>query len=152
MQYAFFRHSVNDAAKLILLLSHFDNRDIWYELIKSSHNSSNVPVWLERSISSGISFRTAIKNLIGFSLLETTEQGGSYTIHPVVHDWCIHLSSTDKNVLDSTQLNALALICVGYTVLTSSDRNYSGLQQRLIPHANYVRHRNWSSDNFDDAV
>lgn len=37
-----------DGAKLLLLLAQFDNRDIWYELIKSSHHSSNVPDWLEK--------------------------------------------------------------------------------------------------------
>jgi Tfp pilus assembly protein PilF len=139
------------AAKLLLLLAHFDNRDIWYELIKSSHNSSDVPVWLEKIISSGLAFRTSVRNLIDFSLLETKEQFGSYTIHPVVQDWCIHLSSIDNNA-DSTLLNELALISVGYSVPSASDRNYSELQQRLIPHANYVRHGDWSSGRIDIAV
>ncbi|KAJ5820547.1 hypothetical protein N7474_006138 [Penicillium riverlandense] len=140
-----------NAASLLLLLAHFDNRDIWYELMKNSHHSSNVPAWLEGTISGGLAFRTGVKNLVGFSLLETTEQGGSYSMHPVVQDWCIHLSRTEKNV-DSTQLNELALISVGYTVPSSSDRNYSELQHRLIPQANYVRHGNWSGDSIDIAV
>ncbi|KAJ5195473.1 uncharacterized protein N7498_008911 [Penicillium cinerascens] len=133
------------AAKLLLLLAHFDNRDIWYELIKSSQHSSNAPAWLEKIISKGLAFRTGVKTLVGFSLLETTEQGGSYTMHPVVQDY------TDRNV-DSTQLNRLALISIGYTVLSSSDRNYAGLQQRLIPHANHVLHGNWSRENVDNEV
>lgn len=115
------------AAKLLLLLAHFDNRDIWYELIKSSHNSLNVPSWLEKTVSSGLAFRTSVKNLIGFSLLETKEPVGSYTIHLVVQDWCIYLSSIDKNA-ESTLLNELALISVGYSVPSLSDRNYSELQ------------------------
>ena len=86
------------AMKLLLLLAHFDNRDIWYELIKGSHQSSNVPVWLERTTSSGLAFKTGVKKLISFSLLETKDEGGSYMIHPVVQDWCIHLSRTDKSV------------------------------------------------------
>ncbi|KAF7713078.1 Uncharacterized protein PECH_001999 [Penicillium ucsense] len=139
------------AAKLLLLFAHFDNRDIWYELIKSSRHSSDVPVWLARTISSELAFKTGVKNLIGFSLLETKEQVGSYTIHPVVQEWCIHLSSTEQNA-DSTQLNELALIAVGYNVPSSSDRNYSVLQQRLIPHANHVRHGDWSSGNIGIAV
>ena len=72
-------------------------------------------------------------------------------MHPVVQDWCIHLASTDKAV-DSSQPNELALIFVGYTVPSSSDINYSRLQQRLIPHANYVRARAWLGDNIDIAV
>ncbi|CEJ62692.1 Putative TPR repeat protein [Penicillium brasilianum] len=139
------------AAKLLLLLAHFDNRDIWYELIKSSHNSSYVPFGLAKTISSGLAFRTSVKNLIAFSLLDTKVQAGSYTIHPVVQDWCIHLSSTDTNA-NSTQLNKLALIAVGNSVPRSSDRNYSELQQRLIPHADYVRRGDWSSDNMDIGI
>ncbi|KAL2851636.1 hypothetical protein BJX68DRAFT_65137 [Aspergillus pseudodeflectus] len=139
------------AADLLLFLAHFDNRDIWYELIKSSHHSSNVPVWLEKTISSGLAFKSVVRTLIGFSLLETKEQDGGYAMHPVVQYWCIHLANADRSV-DLTQLDQLALISVGYTVPSSSDRNYSRLQQRLIPHANYVRYRDWPDDNIDTAV
>ncbi|OQD61046.1 hypothetical protein PENPOL_c019G04134, partial [Penicillium polonicum] len=139
------------AAKLLLFLAHFDNRDIWYELIKSSHHSPDIPVWLEKTISSRLAFRVGVKNLIGFSLLETKEQAGMYSIHPVVQDWCIHLSSAEKNT-DSFQLSELALIAVGYNIPSSNDRNYSELQQRLIPHANHVRHGDWSSGNNDITV
>ncbi|GFF61695.1 hypothetical protein IFM51744_10766 [Aspergillus udagawae] len=151
ISYREIEHRDPDAAKLLLLLAHFDNRDIWYELLKSSRYSSNVPVWLERIMSSKLTFRTGVENLIGFSLLETKEGGGSYTIHPVVQDWCIHLSNTSK-LVDSTQLNELALISVGYCVPHLSDRNYSGLQQRLIPHANYVRHGDLPGDKIEIAV
>jgi tetratricopeptide (TPR) repeat protein len=129
-----------NAAELLLFLARFDNRDIWFELVKSSCHSSNLPVWLERSISSRIAFKISVKALIEFSLLEIKQQEGAYAIHPVVQDWCIHLASADK-AKNSIQLNELALISVGYTVPRSTDRNYSELQQRLMPHANYVRHR-----------
>ncbi|KMK63757.1 hypothetical protein Y699_09530 [Aspergillus fumigatus Z5] len=128
------------AAKLLLLLAHFDNRDIWYGLIKSSHHSSNVPDWLKKTISSELAFKIGVKPLIGFSLLEIKEQKRGYAMHPVVQDWCIHLASRDETMV-STQFNELALISVGYTVPTPSERNYSELQRRLMPHANYVHHR-----------
>jgi tetratricopeptide (TPR) repeat protein len=129
-----------NAAELLLFLSRFDNRDIWFELVKGSHQSSNPPSWLERTISSNFAFKIGVKALIGFSLLEVKEQEGGYAMHPVVQDWCIHLASADKAV-DLTQLNELALVSVGYTVPNRSVRNYAELQQRLLPHANYVRHR-----------
>jgi tetratricopeptide (TPR) repeat protein len=129
-----------NAAELLLFLARFDNRDIWFELIKSSCHSSNLPVWLERSTSSGIAFKFGVKSLIGFSLLEIKEQEGGYAMHPVVQDWCIHLSRADGTV-NLIQLNELALVSVGYTVPNASIRNYSEIQQRLIPHANYVRYR-----------
>ncbi|KAJ5147913.1 hypothetical protein N7526_001265 [Penicillium atrosanguineum] len=127
-----------NAAKLLLFLARFDNRDIWFEVIQSSCHSSNVPEWLETSISSGLAFKIGVKALIGFSLLEIMEREGGYAMHPVVQDWCIHLASTNRSV-HSIQLNELAPISVGYTVPSSSIRDYSELQQRLIPHANYGR-------------
>ncbi|OWT42401.1 protein kinase subdomain-containing protein [Pochonia chlamydosporia 170] len=135
-----------DAAKLLLLFARFDNRDIWYELINGSRYSPNVPIWLQRTISSGLAFKASVKTLIGFSLLETKGQDESYALHPVVQDWCIYLASIDKDV-DFRKFDELALISVGYSVPSPSARNYAQLQQRLIPHANYVRHRVWWGDN-----
>lgn len=40
------------AADLLLLLARFDNRDIWFESLENASNSSEVPDWLERAISS----------------------------------------------------------------------------------------------------
>jgi tetratricopeptide (TPR) repeat protein len=138
-----------NAAKLLLFLARFDNRDIWFELIQSSCHSQNLPIWLERIISSVIAFKIGVKALIGFSLLEAKEQEGGYSMHPVVQDWCSHLSSADIT-LNSTQLNELALVSVGYTVPSARVRNYSKLQQRLIPHADYVRSRD--CPGYDIAV
>ncbi|KAB8202234.1 hypothetical protein BDV34DRAFT_157380 [Aspergillus parasiticus] len=138
-----------DAASLLLLLACFDNRDIWYDLIRNTCHSSNVPVWLERTISSELTFKACVRTIIGFSLLEIKEQGGAYAMHPVVRDWCIHLAGIDEGV-ELAQLQALALVAVGYTVPSSSNRNYCELQRRLIPHANYIRHTDWGGG--DPAV
>lgn len=62
------------AADLLLLLARFDNRDIWYELVKIGRHSSNVPDWLKKAISSGLAFKIGVKSLIGFSLLEGKQQ------------------------------------------------------------------------------
>lgn len=109
-----------NAAALLLLLARFDNRDIWYELVESGSHCLDVLVWLERAISSGLAFKVTVKSLIGFSLLET-KQRGSCEMHPVVQEWCLHLATTDKNV-NPIQLDKLALISVGYTVPSASDR------------------------------
>ncbi|KAJ6125876.1 hypothetical protein N7471_010369 [Penicillium samsonianum] len=135
-----------NAADLLLLLSRFDNRDIWYELVESGRHSSSVPGWLKKAISSGLAFKISVKSLIGFSLLDAKQQEGSYAMHPVVQDWCLHIASANKNV-NSMKLTELALISVGYTVPSASDRHYSELQRRLVPHANYVRHQDLSGDN-----
>ncbi|KAJ5559378.1 hypothetical protein N7513_001777 [Penicillium frequentans] len=134
------------AAELLLLLARFDNRDIWYELVKGASHSSDVPSWLEGIISSGFSFKIRVKHLIGFSLLETKQQEGSYSMHPVVQSWCHHVARTNR-LVNPGQLCELALISVGWTVPSASERNYSELQQRLIPHANYVRLREISGND-----
>ncbi|KAJ5893859.1 hypothetical protein N7495_005550 [Penicillium taxi] len=126
-----------NAAKLLLLLAYFDNRDIWYELVESASNSLDVPSWLERIISSELTFKDYVKPLIEFSLLETKQQEGSYAMHPVVQDWCFYIASTEKNMTPS-QLSELVLISVGWAVPSDSERNYSKRQRRLIPHANVI--------------
>ncbi|KAJ5664279.1 protein kinase subdomain-containing protein [Penicillium longicatenatum] len=72
------------AAELLLLLTRFNNRDIWYKLVKGASYSSDVPSWLKEILSSGLLFKNRVKHLIGFSLLETKQQERSYTIHLVV--------------------------------------------------------------------
>ncbi|KAJ5899180.1 hypothetical protein N7495_003924 [Penicillium taxi] len=135
-----------NAAELLLLLARFDNRDIWYELVQNASNSPDVPGWLEETISSGLTFKNCVKPLIGFSLLETKQQEGSYAMHPVVQDWCFHITSTKKNVAPS-QLCELALISVGWAVPSASERNYSKCQRRLIPHANFVLRGEFYGEN-----
>ncbi|CAG7983436.1 unnamed protein product, partial [Penicillium nalgiovense] len=135
-----------NAAQLLLLFARFDNRDIWFELVKSGCHSLEVPAWLEKAVSTGLTFRNSLKLLIRFSFVETKQRVGNYMMHPVVQDWCRHVASTDRNV-NSVQLNELALISVGYCVPSESDRNCSELQRRLLPHASYVRHRDCSGNN-----
>ncbi|KAJ5761735.1 uncharacterized protein N7511_005117 [Penicillium nucicola] len=122
-----------NAAHLLLLLARFDNRDIWYELLKSASNCSNIPGWLERAISSELQFKACLKPLIGFSFLQEKPQEGSYTMHPVVQDWCFHITSIDT-ITNAIQLSEVAFICVGYSVPAKSERDYAELERRLLPH------------------
>ena len=62
-----------NAVDLLLLLTRFDNRDIWYELVKGGLHSPNVPGWLKKAISSGLAFKIGVKTLIEFSLLESKQ-------------------------------------------------------------------------------
>ncbi|KAJ5726945.1 hypothetical protein N7493_005972 [Penicillium malachiteum] len=134
------------AAELLLLLAHFDNRDVWYELVKGASHSRDIPSWLEGIISSGLSFKSHIKHLIEFSFLEAKQQEGSYSMHPVVQSWCHHVAHTE-NIAKSDQLRELALVSVGWTVPSASERNYSEIQQRLIPHTNHVCLERIDDDN-----
>ncbi|KAL4860317.1 hypothetical protein BDV12DRAFT_205223 [Aspergillus spectabilis] len=99
------------AAKLLLLLASFDNQDIWYELIQSGLDCSDPPLWFEMAVSSKLVFKTKVKTLIGFSLVETKQQEGSYNLHPVVQDWCYSIAASNNL---TNQLHELALISVGF--------------------------------------
>ncbi|KAL2817330.1 hypothetical protein BJX63DRAFT_385723 [Aspergillus granulosus] len=134
------------AAMLLLLLACFDNRDIWYELIQCGLNCSYTPPWFEMAVSNKLAFKAKIKMLMGFSLVETKQQEGSYTIHPVVQDWCFHMAALEKHTV---QLYELSLVSVGYFVPGQDNRDYARLQQRLLPHANHLIQRqryNWSDN------
>lgn len=123
-----------NAANLLLLLSRFNNRDIWFELIQGASNSSTVPEWLEGYLSSELAFKAGVKSLIQFSLLETKQQEG-YSMHPVVQDWCFHVASEDNDFFN--KLSELALICVGFSTPSKRGKENDELSwQRLIPHAN----------------
>ncbi|KAL3484772.1 hypothetical protein BJX62DRAFT_243609 [Aspergillus germanicus] len=98
-------------------------------------NYSNAPPCFETAVTSKLIFKTKVKALNGFSLLETKQQEGSYTLHPVVQDWC-HYIAVSNNLAD--QLHELAFISVGITVPSNSDRRYAEIEQRLLPHANYL--------------
>ncbi|OQD86643.1 hypothetical protein PENANT_c007G05014 [Penicillium antarcticum] len=134
------------AAQLLLLLAHFDNQDTWYELIQSGCEGSDVPLWLYESAATFLAFSIRVSILIEFSLLEVKQQKESYTMHPVVQDWCLHVSSTDRYLV-SLRLNELALISVGYTVPNLSEKNSAELQRRLIPHANRILDTDWSGED-----
>ncbi|KAJ1715653.1 hypothetical protein NYO67_2124 [Aspergillus flavus] len=101
------------------------------------------------AVSSKLAFKTKVKALVGFSLVKTKQQGGSYALLPVLQDWCHHVA--DYNNLTS-QLHELALMSVGYMVPHNSEREYAEIQQRLLPHANYLISRekdHWQNDTID---
>ena len=75
-----------NAAELLLILARFDNRDIWYELVRSASNSTDIPDWLKGTISSGSAFKLCVEPLVEFSLLEIKQKEGSYATHPMVQD------------------------------------------------------------------
>ncbi|KAL4868980.1 hypothetical protein BDV12DRAFT_208861 [Aspergillus spectabilis] len=137
------------AANLLLLLAFFDNQDIWYELNKSGLDCSDPPPWFERAVSSKLVFKTKVKSLIGFSLIETKQQEGSYSLHPVVQDWCYSIAASNNL---TNKLHEMALISIGSMVPSNSDREYAQTQRRLLPHANYLIGRergHWPNNTID---
>jgi tetratricopeptide (TPR) repeat protein len=125
-------------AELMLLLAHFHNQDIWYELVKGIEHSSQPPVWFDDVLSDTLTFKGSIRTLIQFSLIEVNQQSDSYSIHPVVQDWCLDVAQIDTDGLNSLWYE-LALVAVGSLVPSTNQRDYWQLQQRLLVHADFVR-------------
>ncbi|KAL2822881.1 hypothetical protein BJX63DRAFT_426718 [Aspergillus granulosus] len=123
------------AAALLLLLACFDNRDIWYELVKSSRGYTASPAWYEMAVKNEIAFKARMGTLLGFSLLESKQQEESYALHPVVQDWCLHVAGTRDT---ASLFNEIALVSVGNMVPRESNRDFANIQQRLLPHADHL--------------
>ncbi|KAL2855615.1 purine and uridine phosphorylase [Aspergillus pseudodeflectus] len=128
------------SVELLLLLAVFDNRDIWFELVQNCRHVPDTPSWVVKSFSNGLAFLATLKPLIAFSLVETKQGGGSYSIHPVIREWCLHaLNDNDNgNTKKGDVYKAIALTAISYTPEISDDMDHSNLQQRLLPHADQM--------------
>ncbi|RAK97337.1 Pfs, NB-ARC and TPR domain protein [Aspergillus ibericus CBS 121593] len=135
-----------DAAEVLLLISHFDNRDIWYELVKSGGRHPNAPAWLTRAVSSALAFKAIMRTLIGFSLVETSQRDGSYALHPVVQDWCLEVSRKG-NEESLTLFRELALLSVGYMAIGLGDKQLHRNYRRLLSHAKFIHHEDLESEH-----
>ena len=119
------------AAKLLQLWAYLDNQDLWFELLERGSRGPKDPVWLQDLVGSEIGFRKTIKKLLAYSLVESHQDTESYSIHPVVHDWCRESISRDK-----FELMMLATMTVGFAAPGKTEPEYWLMQQRLLPHAN----------------
>ncbi len=119
------------AAKLLQLWAYLDNQDLWFELLKRGSRGSKDPVWLQDLVRSEIGFGRIIKKLLAYSLVESHQDTESYSIHPVVHDWCLESISRGK-----LELMILATRTVGFAAPGQTEPEYWLMQQRLLPHVN----------------
>ncbi|KAL4945779.1 hypothetical protein BDV06DRAFT_219022 [Aspergillus oleicola] len=134
------------AAKLLPLLANFDNQDIWYELVRACAQTRDPPGWLVSAVSTELSFVATMKSLIGFSLIQTNQDGG-YSMHPVVQDWCLHTGDGDEDKLDNLRTIVLGSLCC--TTPTQEETETTFSQHRLLPHADKMLRllRTWSIPN-----
>ncbi|KAL2782501.1 hypothetical protein BJX66DRAFT_345772 [Aspergillus keveii] len=89
--------------------------------------------WIEWKVT--LNNRTVVKD---------TEQ--DLVLAPRFYCWCSYIAASEKRTV---QLYELSLVSVGYMVPSQYDRDYARLQQRLLPHANYLIQRernNWPDD------
>jgi tetratricopeptide (TPR) repeat protein len=123
-------------AKLLLLWSFLDNKNLWYGLFEEANSFSEVVEtilsrWIGKIATSELAFSQAMQLLRNYSLVEETKGATGYATHPVVHQWAFHYQAKQFEA----ELSQLAVIVVGAAVPDKERQDYSTLQRRLLPHA-----------------
>lgn len=139
ISFEYVKRKNEDAANLLQLWSHFDNRDIWFELFNirlkySEELCVSPPEWFHRVFFNKFSFGKTAATLLDYSLIEARHESDSYGVHPVVHEWCRKTMDADRKRKSFT----LAL-----TVVTSALTNAAGIdywknQRRISPHSSRI--------------
>ncbi|KAI4122751.1 MAG: hypothetical protein LQ341_007273 [Variospora aurantia] len=135
------RHSNPTAAKLLQLWAYLDRQDVWYELFLPGSAACRECEWLQKLTQSEIGFKGVMRSLLAYSLIEAQQDTESYSIHPVVHDWCAETIG-DRN----GDLITIALTIIGAAVPDHSEAAYWVFQQRLLPHVDRCIRRIGDSD------
>jgi len=116
--------------------AYLDHQDVWYGLFCRGRDGCQAWDWLQELASSEVHFKRVIKSLLAYSLIESHQHTDSYSLHSVVHDWCIETISCGKS-----DLMVATLIVVGTATSSDFEAKYWLSQQRLLPHADRcVRH------------
>lgn len=118
-----------------------DRQDIWYKLFSRGSAGCRDCEWLQDLVKSETKFKGVIRSLLAYLLIKSQQRTESYSIHPVVHNWCAETIGNGKGNLIVT-----ALILISTAAPDYSEVDYWLLQQRLIPYADrYIG----QIDNFD---
>ncbi|KAL4958627.1 tetratricopeptide repeat protein [Aspergillus stella-maris] len=135
-----------DAAELLILLATFDHRDIWFALVQACGRAPDAPNWFRSSLASEMTFVATLMPFINFSLVETNQRGGSYSIHPVVQEWCLQAFYDKNSTGKMDQLKAMALSAIVHVPTARNESEQLRLQQRLLSHADQMLKliRNWN--------
>lgn len=123
------------AAKLLLLLSCYDNTRIPGGLLEYGRDNPALPEWFAGPPLLKGRFVKDLQTLSDFSLITALDNAGTYSMHPVVKNWC-------RDSIDAKQkeeLNTIALISVGTAAAQALNGGSPGDQQSLLPHANEMR-------------
>ncbi|KAI9891753.1 MAG: hypothetical protein M1814_002503 [Vezdaea aestivalis] len=125
-----------DAARLLDPFSFFDNTDLWYSLFEPSLSTELLlkyiaPEWFLRSIRNEAVFKEKIQILLDFSLIQTRYISSSYTIHPIVHDWCLY-----TNVKKNSPIDLLAVYTVASACKLANASTTWTIKERVVRHSN----------------
>jgi tetratricopeptide (TPR) repeat protein len=122
-----------DTANLLRLWAFFDNKDLWHGLLASATDPiADWPKWVHFMANSEVNFLNSIELLRRYSMIETQyERKGSYSMHPVVHQWAL----ASQNTTEKSKYLQLALLLLGFIVSPRISPEYWVLGRRVLPHA-----------------
>ena len=129
LSYIYIRKEDESAAKLLELWAYFDNRDLWYDLLRAGKKKA--PGWFLDIISTELGFLSAIGKLRKHALIESLTDSDGYSMHHCVHAWV-------KSVLWKAKVEQhmmLACACIGKSVSYQPAPGDWIIMQRLFPHA-----------------
>ena len=95
------------AAKLLQLWAYLDHQNLWFGLLARGSRDPEDPDWLHDLVRHELRFNRIMKGLLDYFLIESHQDTGSYSMHPIVHDWCTESISRGK-----VDLTRLALMIV----------------------------------------
>jgi len=87
--------------------------------------------WLQAIVEQELRFKNVMKSLLAYSLIESHHDIESYSMHSVVHDWCIEFIDCGK-----VDMMRLALTTVEQATPGQFESMYWVMEQRLLSHAN----------------
>ena len=122
------------AAWLLRLWAFFYHDDLWYGLLAASTwrlaNGTETPTWFTKLAGSSLEFSSAMGLLKAYSLADSQE-GGSYSMHSVLHQWSRSLSLHS----DAASLLSISVCVLGNAAPSEDDKEYWKLDRRLLQHA-----------------
>ena len=117
------------AAKLLRLWGYLDNQELWFRLLQWAGYESAAPGWLRKIMATEISFLGTIDILLNYSLIERND-GETYSMHTVVHDWIQASINADKD----EGLLQIATTTIGLAVPEDNIRDSWIIQRRILLH------------------
>jgi tetratricopeptide (TPR) repeat protein len=123
------------AAWLLRLWAFFHHDDIWYGLLAAGMKltrTTATPRWLAELAGSELKFSDAMGLLTAYSLADSLG-AGSYSMHPVLHQWSRSLSLD----VEAASFQFISVCTLGNAVPSENDKEYWKLDRRLLQHVLY---------------
>ena len=141
------------AANLLLLWAHLDNRSLWHNLLAGVSQrlaiaAERTPAWLKEIAYDEMKFIRTMGMLWTYSLVEEMQGQTGYAMHPVVHQWALHIQDEGQRA----ELSWVAIAVVGLAVPSRDKKKYWETQIRLLAHVERCRRsiEEITKDRFDE--